>query len=46
MMGGYGGYGGYYGSGRNGGKTARSREIDGNKLGTGTPVAMLTKGGQ
>jgi len=42
----YGGYGGYYGSGRNGGKTARSREIDSTKLGTGTPVAMLTKGGQ
>ncbi len=42
----YGGYGGYYGSGRNGGKTARSREIDGSKLGAGTPVAMLTKGGQ
>ena len=42
----YGGYGSYYGSGRNGGKGARGRGIDRSEIGVGTPVAMLTKGGQ
>lgn len=42
----YGGYGGYYGSGRNGGKSTRSRTIDREAIGAGAPVPMLTKGGR